>query len=162
MENTEVSSIIDHPDFPTADKVLCCIEKINEHVLSNLSFEHFENGRFQIRIPQTVHSLLASRFDEQLNEYSRFRVFDVLRSCVAGNVCNDDFMEKLQCKIGSIVGTDVMISQLRLFDDEFMTVTVARNYHDETQSKEIIFPEQITLEINLVVQDLSEKLSIIN
>lgn len=96
-------SVLDQPEFAAADKVLQCIQKVCDYILANLDRKHSVESRLlRIDIPADLDPLLFARFDEQLNEYSRFRVFDLLKIGFAGSFMDYSFMDKLQTKIDSI------------------------------------------------------------
>jgi len=117
---------IPQPEMTVCDAILECVEKVGEYVVDHLNILDLQQDVYSINVPVEVHPLLAERFNSKWSEYSRSRVFDIIRAVFIQKLDDSGCIEKIARKIREVLksDSDIIITQIDFYDEPEVDVSV--------------------------------------
>lgn len=121
----EEDGLVNQPEFDVADKILDCAEAIAEYAVEHIDVLDLQQDVYHVNVPIEVHPLLQSRYNNDYSDYSRSRVFDLIRSAFIQLWESLGYDGQLKKQISQLCpSTEIEISSVDLYDEPDVDVEV--------------------------------------
>lgn len=122
----EAESDTNQTEFDSCNTILECVDKIAQYVIDNIELKDLQQNVCVVNIPIETHPLLEARYDKSLSEYSRSRVFDVLRAVFIQKMPELGYVQQIERKIHENILSDlnVHVAMIDFYDEPEVDVTV--------------------------------------
>ncbi len=117
------------PEFEVCDNILDCVEKVSQYVLEHVDLSDLQRDVYQVNIPIETHPLLFARYEESWSEYSRSRVFDLVRATFIQKINEPIWRKRIELKVRSIFpkkGAKIVVSDIDFYDEPEVDVEVKK------------------------------------
>jgi len=128
------------PEFEVCNNILDCVDKVSQYVLENVDLSDLQRDVYQVNIPIETHPLLLARYEESWSEYSRSRVFDLVRALFIQKMNESIWRRRIELKVRSIFpkkDAQIIVSDIDFYDEPQVDVNVKTKTLDSTQEKEV-------------------------
>lgn len=125
IENSDSDS--NQPEMEVCNYVLDCVEAVALYVVENINFLDLQQDVYQVNVPIETHPLLAARYDSKWSEYSRSRVFDMVRAVFIQKIDDLGYLAMIENMVRKIFPKDdaqISVSHIDIYDEPEVDVTV--------------------------------------